>query len=490
MRALRIHIHIEESLPARRPRPFGSCRWRCPMGRRHAPPPITLMPRQRLDTLASPAAALPSAGTLLVNGRWWIGKQLGAGSFATVHEAKDTVGSMGDVAVKIFEDVFRNEDAVRSVHDEIVILEQLKHPRCCKLVEVFCDDDNSRVYAFIEQGGQEITDLVPSNGFSETTARVYFDQILQGLAYLHRNCVVHRDIKLANILIKQLDEAANAAGNATASESGPCDVPGDITIVGFGCASISSPGQDRSTVCGSLSYMPPEMASAVSQGSSNAQHDGRAVDIWCSGVCLFAMLTGRLPFRPAGASNMSRQRQMRSEIRGIVNGVAAIEIPDTICPSAKHLLQSMLHTDPQQRLTLASVRNHPWLSGKAFSLDASLRSRFGCCGSRRGANVVMPSDDTVPRPFGSCRQDSFLTERHSPADEPVGASDTFRTSFAARLSASQVSAFRQASDHCKHQYKQRQRSALRHHGVQFESQHQHPRRWKYGRPTAHGHSPP
>ena len=429
------------------------------------------MSRPRLNTLAVPVPGIPAAGTLLVHGRWWIGEQLGAGSFATVHRAFDTVGEYGEVAVKVFEDVFRDEDNVRAVHDEIVILEHLNHPRCCKLLDVICDDSSSRVYAVMEQGGKELTDIVPPSGFDEPTARRYFKQILEGLAYLHKICVCHRDIKLANILVKQHgddddddDGGGGGGGGGDDVAAGPewsADSQGSLIIVDFGCSRFARPEQDRSTVCGSLSYMPPEMAAAVSCGSDEALHDGRAVDIWCSGVLLFAMLTGRLPFRPQGCGEFSRQYQMRTEIEGILRG--KFDIPGKISRCGRNLLHSMLHADPQQRLTLDEVRNHPWVTEDYSIANAAARAsrgngQVGCCSGLRYR--------TRPRrlSLGATPQNRGTSGANRSNDDFVHddacASATFRSSFENRLSASQIQAFRQVSEEHQERYKRQQQAAM------------------------------
>jgi hypothetical protein len=139
----------------------------------------------------------------LVGGRWRMGIHIGSGSFATVWRAIDTTGDLGPVAVKVFEGVFSTLSRVQDIYAEVMFLEMLDNQHCCRLLDVVCDDANSRVMAVMELGGEELTGLVPPHGFREDVARVLFRQLIDGLDYLLRSNIVHRDIKTSNVLIRR-----------------------------------------------------------------------------------------------------------------------------------------------------------------------------------------------------------------------------------------------------------------------------------------------
>ena len=109
--------------------------------------------------------------------------------------------------------------------------------------------------------------------FSEPEAAYLTKQVLEGVAYLHSKGIVHRDLKLENILL-----ADNTAKTT-------------IKIADFGLSKVFSASTTLSTVCGSPLYMAPELLTVEQQGDYSP-----AVDVWSVGVVLFILLAGYSPF--------------------------------------------------------------------------------------------------------------------------------------------------------------------------------------------------
>jgi len=139
--------------------------------------------------------------------------------------------------------------------------------------------------------------------------------------YLHKLRICHRDLKPENLL---LDENKN------------------IKIVDFGLSNTYSEGQLLKTACGSPCYAAPEMI-------EGKPYQGSQVDIWSSGVILYAMLCGQLPFEDQVTSVLYKK---------IIKG--EFKIPSYISEDATHLLKRVLNTNPQQRLTVQEIRSHKW----------------------------------------------------------------------------------------------------------------------------------
>jgi serine/threonine protein kinase len=100
--------------------------------------------------------------------------------------------------------------------------------------------------------------------------------VTEGLRGMHRQNVVHRDIKLENLLL-------SASGDS-------------VKIADYGLARHSPPNEDRSTMCGSVRYISPEMARHMDSNGNcigDLMYDGRAVDVWSTGVLLFTMLVSQ-----------------------------------------------------------------------------------------------------------------------------------------------------------------------------------------------------
>lgn len=121
----------------------------------------------------------------------------------------------------------------------------------------------------IEYAGGELFDYIVKNGkMREEEARRFFQQIICAVEYCHRHKIVHRDLKPENLL---LDEFMN------------------VKIADFGLSNIMTDGNFLKTSCGSPNYAAPEVI-------SGKLYAGPEVDVWSSGVILYVLLCGKLPF--------------------------------------------------------------------------------------------------------------------------------------------------------------------------------------------------
>jgi serine/threonine-protein kinase HSL1 (negative regulator of Swe1 kinase) len=144
----------------------------------------------------------------------------------------------------------------------------------------------------------------------------YFQQILAGVSYLHQSQIVHRDLKLENIL-RDTDET--------------------VKICDFGFATWHAKGDPLlRTACGSPYYASPEILSLV-------PYDGALADIWSLGVILFALLVGKMPFEGQTTSDTMLKIRMNQ-----------CQIPNTIDPVAADLLKRIFVKDPRKRITVLS----------------------------------------------------------------------------------------------------------------------------------------
>merc|ERR550539_895084 len=105
----------------------------------------------------------------------------------------------------------------------------------------------------------------------------------------------------------------------------------------------------RRSRCGKMYYMAPEVY-------AQQPFDGRAVDMWAVGVCLFMMLTGQSPWEHPSPLDARFRHFTNGHLIRILTGWNMNLSPDAI-----DLLQQMLFRDPRDRLSLQQVRNHPWM---------------------------------------------------------------------------------------------------------------------------------
>ncbi len=181
-------------------------------------------------------------------------------------------------------------------------------------------------------GGELFDHILAHRYLKERDASKLFAQLISGVHYLHQKHIVHRDLKLENLL---LDKHRN------------------VIITDFGFANRFEHRQDdlMATSCGSPCYAAPELV--ISEGL----YVGSAVDIWSCGVILYAMLSGYLPFDDDPANPDGNNINLL--YRYIVN--TPLTFPSYISAEAKDLLSKMLVPDPLNRCDLQAVMAHPWL---------------------------------------------------------------------------------------------------------------------------------
>ncbi|OAD78590.1 hypothetical protein PHYBLDRAFT_90328, partial [Phycomyces blakesleeanus NRRL 1555(-)] len=221
---------------------------------------------------------------------------------------------------------------------EMAIMQLLRHPNICQLKEWMTEGD--RYYMFLEyvDGGQLLDYIISHGKLREKQARKFSRQIVSALDYCHRNSIVHRDLKIENILITR-DE--------------------NIKIIDFGLSNIYSPLRQLNTFCGSLYFAAPELLQAH-------KYIGPEVDVWSLGIVLYVLVCGRVPFDDTSLPALHAK---------IKAGV--VVYPDHLSKDCIHLLSNILVVDPLQRKDLSFVRNHPWLNkGHDAPVDNHLPHRL------------------------------------------------------------------------------------------------------------------
>lgn len=226
------------------------------------------------------------------------------------------------VAVKILEkDKIVSSGDVERVNREVKVLKMLRHPNLIQLYEII---ETSRLLCLVMEycNGGELFDYIIANiRLKESEACRLYQQILSGLEHLHRLGVVHRDLKPENLL---LDHHHN------------------VKIVDFGLSNLFSPEQLLKTACGSPCYAAPEMI-------ARKLYEPNKVDVWSSGVVLFAMVCGYLPFEDANTSLLYQK---------IMNG--AYTCPRFVSAEAVDLISKILDTNPNSRVTADRIKDHAW----------------------------------------------------------------------------------------------------------------------------------
>lgn len=250
-----------------------------------------------------------------------LGKTLGIGSFGKVKVAEHAATGH-KVAIKILSKrKIKMMDMEEKVRREIKILRLFMHPHIIRLYEVI--ETHSDIYLLMEyvNSGELFDYIVEKGRLSEDEARRFFQQIISGVEYCHRNMVVHRDLKPENLL---LDSKYN------------------VKIADFGLSNVMRDGHFLKTSCGSPNYAAPEVI-------SGKLYAGPEVDVWSCGVILYALLCGSLPFDDENIPNLFKK------IKG-----AIYTLPSHLSTGSRDLIPRMLLVDPLKRVTIPEIKQHPW----------------------------------------------------------------------------------------------------------------------------------
>lgn len=213
----------------------------------------------------------------------------------------------------------------------------LFHPHICRLYEMVPMTNHYYMLFEYVEGGQLLDYIVSHGSLNEKYARKFARGIALALDYCHRNNVVHRDLKIENIMI---------------------NLKGDIKIIDFGLSNLYTPRSLLKTYCGSLYFAAPELLSAK-------PYTGPEVDVWSFGVVLYVLVCGKVPFDDPVVSVLHEKIKKGN-----------VEYPSFISKECVSLLSRMLVVDPSKRATIPEVIQHPWMNkGYEYSVPNYMPKR-------------------------------------------------------------------------------------------------------------------
>lgn len=297
--------------------------------------------------------------TILMN-RYELGRMLGQGTFAKVYHARN-LASNQSVAIKVIdkEKVLR-VGMIEQIKREISIMRLVRHPNVVQLHEVMAS--KSKIYFAMEYvRGGELFGRVARGRLKEDAARKYFQQLIGAVDFCHSRGVYHRDLKPENLLV---------------------DEHGNLKVSDFGLSALKECQKQDGllhTTCGTPAYVAPEII-------NKKGYDGEKADIWSCGVILFVLLAGYLPFQDSNLMEMYRKIS-RGDVR----------YPQWFTSDARKLLPRLLDPNPNTRITMDKLIEHPWFK-KGYKPAVML-------GTPRGSNSL---NDV---------QAAFSTD-HKEAEEP------------------------------------------------------------------------
>ncbi|XP_043690273.1 serine/threonine-protein kinase SAPK2-like [Telopea speciosissima] len=257
--------------------------------------------------------------------RYEILKDIGSGNFGVAKLVVDK-WTKELYAVKYIE---RGQKIDENVRREIMNHRSLTHPNIVRFKEVVLTPTHLAIVMEYASGGELFERICNAGRFSEDEARFFFQQLISGVSYCHSMQICHRDLKLENTLLD----------GSSAPRLKICDF-------GYSKSSVLH-SQPKSTV-GTPAYIAPEVL-------SRKEYDGKIADVWSCGVTLYVMLVGAYPFE-----DPDDPRNFRKTIGRILN--VHYSIPDYVRVSmdCKHLLSRIFVANPEKRITIPEIKNHPW----------------------------------------------------------------------------------------------------------------------------------
>ncbi|EPR77892.1 Serine/threonine protein kinase Kin1 [Spraguea lophii 42_110] len=268
-------------------------------------------------------------------GEYKITSSLGKGSSSKVRLGISSSGEK--VAIKIVgrktaPKTYSKESQERRderTYREVIISTLMKHPHIVRLKNFYYNELHFfLIFEYVD--GVMLLDLITKKErknyvLSENEARRYFNQILSALSYLHSYSIVHRDLKIENVLI---------------------DNKGNAKLIDFGLSNFFDERRYLNTFCGSLYFAAPELLKGI-------KYRGPEIDVWSLGVILYVLLQGRVPFDDQNI------HQLHLKIKK-----GELKIYGQISDEAKFLLKKMICTDTEIRYGLEDVIKSEWVNDK------------------------------------------------------------------------------------------------------------------------------
>eukprot|EP01091_Cochliopodium_minus_P015626 TRINITY_DN561_c0_g1_i1.p1 TRINITY_DN561_c0_g1~~TRINITY_DN561_c0_g1_i1.p1 ORF type:complete len:707 (-),score=188.75 TRINITY_DN561_c0_g1_i1:30-2150(-) len=255
-------------------------------------------------------------------GPYVIEKTLGSGFFGEVKRAQHKPTAVS-VAIKTLRKQQYEESKMKYPPREIKLLEKLTHPNICKLFEVIEQTDRTYLITELITGGELFDYIAHVDHVTEQKAREMFRQMVSAVAYMHSIGIVHRDLKMENMML---------------------DDKGNVKIIDLGLGNFYDTKKEGEinflgTFCGSADYAAPELW-------EGCRYKGPEVDIWSLGVILYILTTGFLPFNDSTRIMAISYRWPKS-----------VHLTDPL----KNLI-SRIFVPSDKRISMHDVIHHPWLN--------------------------------------------------------------------------------------------------------------------------------
>ncbi|KAL3582418.1 hypothetical protein D5086_016750 [Populus alba] len=296
--------------------------------------------------------------------RWRKGELIGCGAFGRVYMGMnlDSGELLAVKQVSIAASSASKEKTqahIRELEEEVKLLKNLSHPNIVRYLGTAREDDSLNILLEFVPGGSISSLLGKFGSFPESVIRMYTKQLLLGLEYLHKNGIMHRDIKGANILV---------------------DNKGCIKLADFGASKKVATINGAKSMKGTPYWMAPEVILQTGHSFS--------ADIWSVGCTVIEMATGKPPW--------SQQYQEVAALFHIGTTKSHPPIPEHLSIEAKDFLLKCLQEVPNLRPAASELLQHPFVTGKYQETHSVFRNSV-----RESGNLIATSGSNLKSSMNS-----------------------------------------------------------------------------------------
>ncbi|GMR58448.1 hypothetical protein PMAYCL1PPCAC_28643, partial [Pristionchus mayeri] len=316
-----------------------------------------------------------------------IGK-LGEGAYGEVMRVTDMKDQNLHLAMKVM-NLHQSSISLKECEKERKILKLLSeagnHPNVIHFLFSHVDGNIMRLFIENADDGDLIDKIEPNNGVESTwIARHYFNQLMEGVKFIHLNGICHRDIKPENLFLTKSDV---------------------LKIGDFGMATVfSHRGKEAelTVLCGTMPYISPQVL--------RRSYRGRQTDIWSCGIVLVTMLSGEQPWKQPDEMDELFSAWVK-KTKGWKKTTPWIKMDE----QALLLLEWILNEDQNKRPTVEKILFHPWCTERKHA--------EGPLTKRRKSNIYSPMEHHYSQPFNSITSPSHNYERRKRFSQPTRVDD-------------------------------------------------------------------
>ena len=278
-------------------------------------------------------------------------KSIGKGSFGEVYLTENEKTHKRYATKRIHTQVLKSRDAMKYLKNEINIMKQLDHENIIKLHESLQSTNNVYLVMDYINGGSlsnYLNEYKLKNGtpFPQKIIQYFLKQIVQGLVYLHSKKIIHRDLKLDNILLNYPSNIKKEDRDYSQSQ---------VKIIDFGLSTQIDKSNLAKSFVGTPISMDPIILKKLNKagGKDKFKFYDEKADIWSLGVITYEMLTGQ---------NLFKAKNINDLVNKVEQGDYSLEVND-LSDEIISFLNCMLQFEPEKRLSAVELSKHQFLTG-------------------------------------------------------------------------------------------------------------------------------